>query len=143
MQKCTNCGRPIPSGAKFCGHCGKTTGFEPNCAQQPPFTQYNVVPHDANGKPLVGAGAKGAQTKPNCDLSVAGFVMALFSPYLCIVSFILCAVALGRKQLRRKLAIAGLIISLVEIVFVIVCLYLTYVRGIDLLQYIPWFNRQQ
>ena len=138
MVRCTNCGRPIPEGAKFCGHCGKVTGFEPNQPQQPPFTQYNVTPRDQNGQPVVAEEVKAAATKPNCDLSVAGFILSLFSPYLCLIAFIISAVALGRKQLRRKLALAGLIISLIEIMLIGVGVYLFYFSNIDIAQYVPW-----
>ena len=144
MAKCTNCNRPIPDGAKFCGHCGKVTSFEPNKPQQPPFTQYQVQAHEPSGQQSVVADAKPAKVKPNCDLSVAGFVMSLFSPQLCLISFILCAVALAKKQVRRKLAIAGLIISLIEIVFiavgVYVALYVLPAYGIDFSQYFPWLT---
>ena len=142
MQKCTNCGRPVPDGAKFCGHCGKTTGFEPNQAQQPPFVQYQVQAHEPNGQPSVAATEKAAAAKPNCDLSVAGFVLSIFSPYLCLIAFIVCAAALAKKQVRRKLALAGLFISLIEIVAVVVTIFLLPRFGIDVTQYIPFLNKQ-
>ena len=141
MVKCSNCNRPIPEGAKFCGHCGKTTGFVPNAAQQPPFTQYNVMPRDQNGQP-VAPEVNAATTRPNCDLSVAGFVMSIFAPWLCVVAFIVSVAALAKKQLRRKLALAGLFISLIEIVAIGVGVYLALFvlpdMGIDVRQYIPW-----
>ena len=136
MQKCTNCNKPIPDGARFCGHCGKTTNFEPNQPQQPPFVQYQVQAYAQDGQPLPVENTKKA--KPNCDLSVAGFVLSIFAPYLCIISFILCATALARKQIRRRLAIAGLIISLIEIIAVAVAVYLIYFMHIDITQYIPF-----
>ena len=142
MAKCTNCNRPIPDGAKFCGHCGKITGFEPNQAQQPPFVQYQVQPYAQNGQPNAPTADAKTKNKPNCDLSVAGFILSIFSPYLCVISFILCAMALGRKQVRRKLAIAGLIISLVEIIFCAVAVYLVYFAKIDVSQYIPFLKPQ-
>ena len=136
MAKCTNCNRPIPDGAKFCGHCGKTTGFEPNKPTQPPFMQYKVTPHEE----LVQQNAVPAPPQPNCDLSVAGFVMSLFTPFF-IISFILSCVALGKKQLRRGLAIAGLVLSLIGMVLVGITIYLIFfllpALGIDLLQYLP------
>ena len=145
MLKCTNCGKQIPDGAKFCGHCGKLTGVEPNAAQQPPFVQYNVAARDANGQ-IVGSANSQATQKPNCDLSVAGFVMSLFAPLLCVISFIISAVALGRRQLRRKLALAGLFISLIELVLIAVGIYVVMfvlpAKGIDISQYIPWLAQQ-
>ena len=141
MIKCTNCKRPIPEGAKFCGHCGHVTYSPPNAAQQPPFPQYNVTPHDADGRPLASDG-KPLASKPNCDLSVAGFVLALFCPIMCIISLILSAAALAKKQIRRKLALAGLIISLIEIVAFGVIVYLVYFAHVDILQYIPFLKQQ-
>ena len=141
MQKCTNCKRPIPDGAKFCGHCGQVTYGTPNAPQQPPFTQYNVTAYDQNGQPIAPE-AKVATVKPNCDLSVAGFVLSLFSPLMCLIAFILSAVALAKKQFRRKLALAGLIISLIEIVAIGILVYLVYFAHVDILQYIPWLNQQ-
>ena len=147
MVKCTNCNRPIPDGAKFCGHCGKLTGFQPNQEQKPPFTQYQVQAHEQNGQQSAVADAKTVPAKPNCDLSVAGFILSLFSPYLCLISFIISAVALAKKQVRRKLALAGLIISLIEMVLigvgVYVVLFVLPAKGIDITQYIPWFNQAE
>lgn len=140
MAKCTNCKRPIPDGAKFCGHCGKPTGFVPNHPTEPPFKQYKVTPHNPNGQPIAQAGA--ATVKPNCDLSVAGFVLSIFNPLLCLVAFILSCAALAKKQLRKRLAIAALIISLIEIVAIGVYVYLVYVAHVDVLQYVPWLKQQ-
>ena len=140
MIKCTNCKRPIPEGAKFCGHCGHVTYNVPNAAPQPPFTQYSVTAYDQNGRPLAPDG-KPVVTKPNCDLSVAGFVLSLFCPLMCLRAFILSAAALAKKQLRRKLAIAGLIISLIEIVAIGIVVYLVYFVHVDILQYIPWLQQ--
>lgn len=143
MAKCTNCNRPIPDGAKFCGHCGKTTGFVPNQPTQAPFTQYNVTAYDPNGQQGATTGAKAAPAKPNCDLSVTGFVLSVFNPLTCLIAFIVSAVALGKKQLRRKLALAGLIISLIEIVAIAVGVYVTiFVLHIDILQYVPFLKKQ-
>ena len=141
MQKCTNCKRPIPDGAKFCGHCGHVTYTVPNAAPQPPFRQYAVTPYDHDGRPLAPDG-KPIASKPNCDLSVAGFVMALISPLLCVISLILSATALAKKQLRRGLALAGLVISLIEIVAIGVVVYLVYFAHVDITQYIPWLQQQ-
>lgn len=141
MQKCTNCNRPVPDGAKFCGHCGKLTGFELNQPTQAPFTQYQVTPHDAVEQPNA-ANAKSATAKPNCDLSVAGFVLSIFNPLLCVVAFVLSAAALAKKQVRRKLALAGLIISLIELVLVGLYVYLVYFAHVDVWQYIPFLKKQ-
>ena len=141
MQKCTNCNKPIPDGAKFCGHCGKTTYFEPNQPQQPPFVQYQVQPYAPNGQPLVVEDVKN-KVKPNCDLSVAGFLLSIFTPYLCVISFILSTMALAKKQLRKALAIAGLIISLIEIISIALVLYLIFFMHIDISQYLSFLPRQ-
>ena len=141
MAKCTNCNRPIPDGAKFCGHCGKTTGFVPNQPQQPPITQYQVqayAPHIVQPASAVESKVK---VKPNCDLSVAGFLLALFSPYLCVIAFILSAVALGKKQIRKGLAIAGLILSIIEILLIVGMYVLVAVFNVDLTQYLPFLNQ--
>lgn len=147
MAKCTNCGRPVPDGAKFCGHCGKTTYAEPNQPQQPPFKQYQVTAHDSTAQANAAvAGEKVANAKPNCDLSVAGFILSVFNPMLCVISFILCAAALVKKQVRRKLALAGLFISLIEIVLFGVGAYLVMFvfpeKGIDISQYLPFLKQQ-
>lgn len=141
MQKCTNCKRPIPDGAKFCGHCGQVTYCVPNACQQPPFTQYNVLPHDKDGRPLAPDG-KLLASKPNCNLSVAGFVMALVNPLLCVIALILSAAALAKKQVGRKLALAGLVISLIELVAIGVLVYLVFFAHVDLTQYLPWLQQQ-
>ncbi|MCH5159404.1 MAG: zinc ribbon domain-containing protein [Clostridiales bacterium] len=142
MQKCTNCNRPIPDGAKFCGHCGKTTGFEPNQPQQPPFVQYQVQSYTQSAQPSATDADVKPKVKPNCDLSVAGFVMALFSPYLCVIAFILSAAALTKKQVRRRLALAGLIISLIEIALVVAVYVAVYVLHVDVMQYLPFLQKQ-
>lgn len=137
MQKCTHCKRPIPDGAKFCGHCGESTNFEPNQIQQPPFVQYQVQPYGENVQPLVVEEPPKPKVTPNCDLSVAGFVISLFAPSLCVVSIILCIMALAKKQLHRKLAVAGLIISLVALVLVSFVVYGVFAGLIDITQLIP------
>ena len=119
MAKCKNCNKPVPDGATFCGHCGKPTGFEPNYLPPSPFKQYNVTPYGQNAEKEV---STAVVDKPNCDLSVAGFIMSLLTPFF-IIAFILSCVALGKKQLRRGLAIAGLVLSLVEMVAVAVGIY--------------------
>ena len=145
MIKCTNCKRPVPDGAKFCGHCGKTMFLEPNQAQEPPVTQYNVQAYDANGQKLAAVESSAAKVKPNCDLSVASFVISILNPYLCVIAFVISAVALAKKQLRRKLALAALIISLIEIVLIGVGVYVVFFvlpqQGIDISQYIPWLQQ--
>ena len=144
MARCTNCKRPVPDGAKFCGHCGKTLFLEPNEAQQPPFVQYNVHAYEADAQRRAALDVNSAEVKvkPNCDLSVASFVMALFNPYFCVIAFIISIAALAKKQLRRKLALAALIISLIEIVLIGVGIYVVLVvlpqQGIDISEYIPW-----
>ena len=140
MIKCTNCHRPIPEGAKFCGHCGQVTYGVPNAAPQKPFRQYNVTPYDKQGRPLTSDG-KPLATTPNCDLSVAGFVLALVNPLLCVIALIVSSIALAKKQIRRGLAVAGLIISLIEIVAIGVLVYLVYFVHIDISQYIPWIQQ--
>ena len=143
MAKCTNCGKPVPDGAKFCGHCGKTTGFEPNVAQQPPFLQYNVTPHEPTETKGNEAKNKAPAVKPNCDLSVAAFVLSVFNPLMCVVAFVLSAAALIKKQARRKLAFAALYISLIEIIAIAVGVYVVFfVLHVDLTQYLPFLKRE-
>lgn len=141
MAKCTNCNRPIPDGAKFCGHCGKVTSFEPNQAQQPPFVQYQVQSYDSNGQPSAAPNNNSAPAKPNCDLSVAGFILSIFNPLLCVIAFILSAAALAKKQVRRKLALAGLFISLIEILLIVGMYVLIFVFNVDVTQYAPWIKQ--
>ena len=137
MQKCTKCGKSIPEGALFCGHCGAKTGFKPNHPQAKPFTEYQVQAHDGNVQYSVPDKIK---VRPNCDLSVSGFVLSIFNPLMCLVAFILSAVALGKKQTRRGLAIAGLIISLIEILLVAGSYVLIFVYHIDITEYVPWLT---
>lgn len=138
MERCPNCQRPIPDGAQFCGHCGKTTGYEPNYLPQSPLVQYQVQPRNENGEVV----DTKQREKPNCDLSVAGFVLSVFCPVLCVIAFIISAVALGKKQVRRGLALAGLIISLVEILLAVAVYVLIFVLHIDVAQYIPFLKQQ-
>ena len=138
MAKCISCGKPIPDGAIFCGHCGKPTGFDPNKLQESPFVEYKVTAYEDAVQNAVKAATP--PPKPNCDLSVAGFILSIFSPYLCLISFIISAVAIGRKQLRRKLAIAGLVISLIEIVAIAAVCVAIFVFHIDFTQYLPFLK---
>ena len=140
MAKCTNCKKQIPDGAKFCGHCGMATGIEPNKPQDPPFVQYQVQPYERNGQQSVAADVK-TKVKPNCDLSVAGFVLSIFNPLMCVIAFVLSAAALVKKQARRKLALAGLFISLVEIALIVGMYVLIFVFHVDVSQYAPFLKR--
>ena len=147
MARCTNCKRPVPDGAKFCGHCGKTMFWEPNEAQQPPFTQYNVHAYETEEQHRAAVNARTADVKPNCDLSVASFVMALLNPYFCLIAFIISIVALAKRQVRRKLAWAAFVISLLEILLiaaaVVVVLVVLPQQGIDISEYIPWLAQPE
>ena len=119
--------------------------FEPNHPTQPPFVQYKVKPHDPNEQQGT-AKQNSAAAKPNCDLSVAGFVLSVFNPLMCVIAFILCAAALIKKQVRRKLALAGFFISLIEMVAiavgVLVVIYVLPAKGIDISQYLPFLKHE-
>ena len=119
MQRCTNCKRRIPEGVKFCGHCGHVTYSATNAQGARP-----IIP------------------VADCALSVAGFVTSIVNPLLCVISLVLCAVAISKRQARKGLAVTGLIVSLLEIVAVCVLVYLVYFAHVDLTQYIPWLQQQ-
>ena len=139
MAKCYKCEKRIPEGAIFCGHCGAPTKLEPNKPQEQPFVQYQVQPYGVGATPDKTFKPK---VKPNCDLSVASFVLSIFNPLLCVIAFILSAVALAKKQTRRGLAIAALVISLVEILLIVAACVLNFVFHVDVTQYLPWLKLQ-
>ncbi len=131
-MKCPTCGTENPEGTQFCGSCGTGLTGQVNNQQQ---TAQQQVPQQQNGAQQQGgmpgqfnvtftppAGGKGN------GIGVAGFVLALvgfllgwipvLNWILWLLGLILSGVGVTREP--RGLAIAGLVISLISLIFILV-----------------------
>lgn len=108
---CINCGKELPEGANACTSCGTM--------------QNGAAPAAA---PVAGPAPLPAQQKSN-GLAIAGFIVSLVSTILCCGSFNLISLILSivgmvkAKELGgagKGMAIAGIIISAIGIVILII-----------------------
>lgn len=99
---CSKCGAPIDDNATFCPNCGSSTS--PAAAQPYNYTQPQPAP----------------QTKSN-GCAIAGFILAFFMP---LIGFILSIVGISKAKEcggdGKGLAIAGLVLSLLDIIVYII-----------------------
>lgn len=108
---CTNCGRELNNGAVFCENCGaRNDGGTPVQAAQ----TYQTVP----------------QKKSN-GCAIAGFVISLLCGcFLAPIAFILSIIGISKSKTcgsGKGLAIAGLIISIITMLFGLLFTFLTIV----------------
>ncbi|MBR2522842.1 MAG: zinc ribbon domain-containing protein [Clostridiales bacterium] len=148
MSKCQFCGSEIEDGAKFCSNCGATApvAAEPAAVPAPvvaepvvpqpepqPIAQPAPQPQYQQPQPVYSAPASNnnystfTEQPKNNGCCVAGFVVSLVSLLCCgltaIISLILSIIGLAtvgkKKQKGKGLAVAGLIISIVQCIFFI------------------------
>lgn len=91
MRYCSHCGHEVADNAIMCIHCGCSLNDRP------------------------------AQNAPLDPLSIIGFVVSFFNP---VVGLILCLIAYGNvklqdNKLNKNFAKAGIIISTVELVLIV------------------------
>lgn len=114
---CKNCGAKLEDGAVFCDWCGTKAdnGTQPvaggsSVESSTPYSQPVMTPQQGNG------------------IGVAGFVLALLPLVFCwvpvldfilwLLGLILSAIGMGKQP--RGLAIAGLALSLLGIILIII-----------------------
>lgn len=113
MKHCIYCGAEMPDEAKFCGKCGTAFAVEQkeqNCELQSAQQQSTII----------------IQTQTN-SIGIVGFVFALiglFIGYIPFVGWIIVLVGAicsskGRNKEPKGLAIAGSIISVINIIIMI------------------------
>ena len=118
---CVHCGSNLEEGSNVCPNCGakvedmKEEVVETVVVNEPPRQNY--------------AGAQQTQSKPTNGLAITGFIMSLVSFIFCcgtlspisLILSIIGAVDAGKKNGSGKgMAIAGIIISAVTVVFAII-----------------------
>ena len=135
---CKYCGTFIKSGSAYCPACGRPQGNIPQQhVMRPVMNQPQQYPHQQPGYPYQ-ANAYGYQQHPQTVVNVvgsrsnglgtAGFVLALLSVLFCWAPFVnliiwflgLLFSFIGVFKSPRGLAIAGLVISLIDIIVVII-----------------------
>ena len=118
---CTNCGKEVPEGNNACSNCGTML----NGAAPTPAAQPTVV---VNSQPAQGNG-----------MATAGFVVSLVSSLLCcgsfnLISLILSIVGLVKSKdvggKGKGLAIAGIIISALGLILLIILTIFGYAAAI-------------
>ena len=116
MRYCKYCGNPIDEDAKVCSKCGNAVDESaPTKPEKPPKNNYAIV---------------------SFLIAILGFIPAilsvLFKDYalyyfiwfgVCIVFGVLGIVYGVKKHLRKGLAIAGLIIGLIDVMVTVFCVY--------------------
>jgi len=100
---CKNCGNQIDDNAYVCTHCGAPTGKQ---------QEQSFVPQPPQPQP--------APQKTENTIAIVGFILAFFMPLIGLI----CS-AIGLKRAKNEngdhkgLATAGLIISIIEMVGII------------------------
>ena len=115
---CTNCGSSLEEGDVVCTNCGTKVGSTEQVAAQPVY--------------------QNAPAQPKNGLAIAGFVVSLVSFLCCgslaLIGLILSIVGLVKsKEMNgsgKGLAIAGIILSSVGIVFGILFFFLGFFSSI-------------
>ena len=125
---CVQCGNEIPEGNNVCTNCGTPVNGAPAAQVQPAPASTTVVVNQAQ-----------AQQKQSNGMAIAGFVVSLVSTLLCcgsfnVISLILSIVGVVKAKdcggAGKGLGIAGIIISAIGIVIVILLTVLGYAAAI-------------
>ena len=142
---CKHCGKPIPDGAPVCPECGKETGEQPRREESsgptpsPKRTYCKNCGREVDPKAVVcpncGAKLDPQDKKPVNGLGIAGFVLSIMSVWggsvfvLPLVGLILSAIGVAKRKeySASGFATAGLVISIVTLVFWIVFVVLVSV----------------
>ena len=137
---CSNCGMPAEPGQRFCMSCGSklseaaptyTAAPEPAPAPQPapqpapaPQPVYQQAPQSSYAQP--------AGEAPMSGMCIAGFITSLLGLFpLNLIFSIVGVVGCKKKGLRGKgLGVAGIIISIIEFVLIILLFFATIGIGI-------------
>ena len=125
---CKYCGAEIEPGTAFCSSCGKPLGTQNPSQQQnqqaQPHLQYNNTNQASNTTTVIVEGDK----SPSNGMGTAGFVLALIAFFVCwipVVDFVVWFLGalfsfIGVFKKPRGLAIAGLVISFIGIIILMV-----------------------
>ena len=120
MSFCSKCGAELPQNARFCGKCGEPVflGFRQPISASNPNNIYVQQP-----QPTIQI-----SEKSHNGVGTAGFVFAILSIFLGwipvlgyvinFLGFLLSLIGIFKRP--RGLAIAGLIISLLDIIIILV-----------------------
>jgi hypothetical protein len=121
MKQCKNCYAQMPDEAKFCGNCGSPFNeelIEPQVSEQQPVFQQQpttvIIQSQTNG------------------LGAAGFAVSfigLFTFYIPIFGWLIIMIGsllsyYGRKKEPKGLAIAGTVISVLNVILWLLSKYL-------------------
>ncbi|MBR3210725.1 MAG: zinc ribbon domain-containing protein [Bacilli bacterium] len=125
---CVQCGNEIPEGNNVCTNCGTAVNGAPVAHAQP-----------AQGGTTVVVNQTPAQVKKSNGMAIAGFVVSLVSTILCcgslnMISLILSIIGVAKAKdydgAGKGLAIAGIIISAIGIVVLLLLTIFGYAAAI-------------
>lgn len=130
---CKHCGKEIQQGAAFCSHCGGMTENRVQSADpfDTPPASYNSAPSSPAPKPTT------APVPQNNTLSTVGFVLS----FLISLAGLICSI-MGLKKADecggtgKGLAIAGIVISVLNMVFSFIINVIIMPQLIDMSQFI-------
>lgn len=115
MECCTNCGKQVEPGVKFCTSCGfPAEGATSNPLSQSTQTVQQPVPVQPNPAYVTQPSAT-YQEEPISTGSYIGIMFLLMIPLLNIIFIVIWACGLCRKQNLRNLARATLVWMLISI----------------------------
>lgn len=127
---CSHCGKQIDDGVSFCPECGAKVGAPAEQPQQDAPRVYckncgREISPDAALCPYCGAKVEPQNKKPINALGIAGFVLSILSLWggsvfvVPIVGLILSAIGVAQREKysSNAFATAGLVISIVTLVF--------------------------
>ena len=123
---CTNCGSPLEEDAKACGNCGTFVDGSVNIyAENNNINGNNAYNNNVNN-------GNNVNTKNSADYGTIGFVTSLVSIFFCcgslnFISLIFSIIGLveskNNQSINRNLAIAGIVISCLWYVILLVRLF--------------------
>lgn len=130
MSTCNFCGGTIKGNEKFCTNCGAAVAPSPNQMNQQPVQQNQTI--GSNGQPVANNAGKTTGT------AIAGFVCALVGLIVLPLPLGILGVSLGATALNhiktfpqdkgKGLAIAGIVIGIINIIWAIISIALTVAK---------------
>lgn len=119
---CPNCGKQVNDNDNVCSYCGAALNDKPGYQQPGPmnnggYNQYNQQ-YQYNNQPYV---------KPTNGFAIAGLVLSFF---IWLLGLIFSVIGLNKSKTMngsgRGIAIAGIVISIISGVFMIIITFIQY-----------------
>jgi len=142
MANCTNCGKPLKEGVKFCTSCGAAVKSGASTRSAAPAKTATVAKTEAAAKPetaerpVVAATSVESYAATDEVVSTLGWIgtmLVLVIPIVGLVLYFVWAFGSGSNLNRRNYCRASLIMMAIGLVFSIISIVSLYVRYADVI----------